>query len=948
MNYRVNGGIKAILLTTLLVGAALAVSVSAAGPAGSLSPAHLRCEYRQDPLGIDVSSPRLCWMVESDARDQVQTAYRILAASSMEELDRGTGDLWDTGKVESDRTLHAEYQGKPLGSGAECFWKVKVWDRQGRPSSWSEPARWSMGLLNDSDWKAKWIGRDTPGYEIHDMYLHVPAPLHVSLGIKVPGPYATQKVFKGGSAKIYLPSPYLRKSFKAKPGLKRATVYATALGLYELYLNGERVGKDHFTPGWSDYNKRVYYQTYDVTGLVKEGGDNAMGAVLADGWYAGNMFNRGQRFYGSRLRLRAQLELEYDDGGTEVIATDESWKSSRGPILEADIQAGEYYDARREMPGWSSPGFDESGWGEVDVTLEVEPVVEAYPGIPVRPTMEIRPNEITEPKPGTFVFDLGQNFAGWARLRVKGKAGDKVVLRFGEMLKKDGTVYTANLRTARATDTYVLKGGGEEVWEPRFTFHGFRYVEVRGYPGRPTLDAITGIVAHSDLPVTGSLQTSDALLNQLYSNITWGQRSNYLEVPTDCPQRDERLGWTGDAQVFIRTASYNMEIGAFFTKWIVDLTDGQNPNGSLPDVAPAVISSAAAGWGDAGVICPYTIHLVYGDTRILDRHYQAMTRYMDFLERRSRNYLSPPLGFYGDWVNIDDPTPLDLVTTAYHAYDASLMAQIADALGKEEDARKYRELFENIKAAFSAEFVDGQGRIKGDSQTAYLMALGYDLLPEDLRPVATERLVGKIAANDYCLSTGFLGLKMLIPTLTEVGQLDLAYRLLTNRKFPSWGYSIDQGATTVWERWNSYTIEDGFGPVSMNSFNHYAFGSVGEWLFSTMAGIDTDGPGYKKIIIRPRPGGGITWVKAGYDSIRGKIRSDWRIDGDDFELKVTIPANTTARVYVPAADPARVTVDGRPVKDSGNVRLAGMEDGSAVYEAGSGTYVFVSRGAVTR
>ncbi len=940
----------------LFVGIALALiseSVLLVGPnishaetVSDMIPSRLRCEYKEDPLGIDETMPRLSWIVLAEGRARRQTAYRILVAKSTEELSRDSGGMWDSGKVESDETLHIVYAGVPLKSRMNCYWKVMVWDEDGRASTWSETAMWSMGLLDDAEWQADWIGRDTRWYEIQMLHLHTPSPAHWDLKLKIPGLYGAHKLSWGGSIKVYLPCPYLRKQFFTRGPVKRATVYATALGIYELHLNGQKVGDDLFTPGWTDYNQRVYYQTYDVTDMLADGTENVIGAILSDGWYAGNINMHGQRYYGSKLRLRAQLHIEYEDGTSEVVVTDGSWKASTGPILEADMQAGEVYDARLEIPGWDAPGFNDDDWQEVDVTTTVDTLVRAYPGIPVRQTQEIKPIEITEPKPGVYIFNMGQNFAGWVRLKVKGEAGDKVRLRFGEMLWEDGTLYTSNLRTARATDTYILKGDREEVWAPRFTFHGFQYVELKGYPGEPTMDSITGIVAHSDLPVTGSLETSHPLVNQLYSNIVWGQRSNYFEVPTDCPQRDERLGWTGDAQVFVRTATYNMDVAPFFTKWMVDLTDGQQENGSFPDVAPDVLPAnlAAAGWGDAGVTCPFTIYKVYGDTRMLERHYDSMVRFMDFHEQRSPDYISPRLGTYGDWLNIDAPTPGDLIATAYFARDAQLMAEMANAIGKIQDAERYRLLSENVRKAYNSEFLDKSGRIKGDTQTAYAMAIRFGLLDQETKNLAATHFIDRIEERDWLLSTGFLGLNCLLPALTDINRNDIAYRLLTNRRYPSWGYSIDQGATTVWERWNSYTIEDGFASTYMNSFNHYAYGSVGEWMFSTLAGIDTDGPGFKKIVIHPRPGGDITWARAGYDSIRGKISTHWRTKDGSYEQDVTIPPNTTATIYVPAGSLNNVFENSLPAVDSDGVKFVRMSDGFAVFEVGSGSYsFFVSR-----
>ncbi|MFA6449743.1 MAG: glycoside hydrolase family 78 protein [bacterium] len=916
--------IKQLFFTIFL--AALAFGApSLAKESGALSVGYLRCEYLVDPLGIDVALPRLSWTLTSDERSQKQTAYRIIAASSLKNLDAGTGDLWDTGKIESDDTAQIEYAGKPLESRMRVFWKVQAWDSQGKPSEWSAPAKWSMGLLKDSDWRAKWIGSDIP-LTTKQKYMAQLAPLRTA------------------NSKSYLPAPFLRKDFKAAKKVRSAFVYATALGFFELYINGERIGKDYLTPGWTDFNKRVYYLTYDVTNQLKSGGDNAIGAILSDGWYAGNVGGRGQRIYGSQLRLRAQLQIEYEDGSEEIVASDDSWRANFGPILEADMQAGETYDARLEFPNWNKTGFDDSKWKKVTVTDGVKALVQAYPGIPVRKTKEIKPISVSEPKPGVFIFDMGQNFAGCERLKVKGNAGDKIVLRFGEMLNEDGTLYTTNLRSARVVDTYILKGGGEEVWEPSFTFHGYRYAEITGYPGKPDLSAITGIVMNSDLPETSSFATSQPLLNRLYSNILWGQRSNYLEVPTDCPQRDERLGWMGDAQVFVRAATYNMDVAPFFTKWLVDVEDGQRADGAFTDVAPAVSTGVSSAWGDAGVICPWTIYRVYGDKRVIEKHYKAMNNWIRFLEQRSSNYICG-IGGYGDWLNVNSSTDGLLISTAYFGRSVRLLAEMSKAIGKDSEADKQMKLFKRIQKAFTMYEMSTDGKISGDTQTGYLLALHFDLIPDKYRKPAAEQLVGRIKDRDWSLSTGFVGCGLLLPTLTEIGRTDVAYRLIENRKYPSWGYSIDQGATTMWERWNSYTKEKGFGDPGMNSFNHYAYGSVGEWMFGTLAGIDTDGVGYKRLLIHPRPGGSLTWAKASYDSIRGKIETDWKFKGDDVLLDVTIPANTVATVYVPAKDEADVTEDKLPASKSTGVKFLRMEPGAAVYEVGSGKYSFASKGA---
>ncbi len=929
---KIQGMLKRFVIAGIAVAALLLVNYDSAfaQPGSAMTVSRLRCEYKTDPLGIDEASPRLSWVLESNQRGQTQTAYRILVSSSRDHLDLNQGDLWDTGKVASDATIQIPYQGKSLKSGRQCFWKVMVWDRDGKPSNWSAPVFWSMGLLSESDWSAQWIGLDLP-------WQKVSRRLYQALTFL--------PTLTGSQGKIYLPTPYLRKTFQLDKPVQRATVYVTALGLYELHMNGRRVGSDYFTPGWTDYNKRVLYQTYDVTSLLVPENTNVIGAILSDGWYAGNVAGRGQRFYGSKLRLRLQMEIEYVDGTTQRVVSDASWLASHGPIREADIQAGETYDARLEMPGWSDAGFDDKNWKPVAVGSEPTGRVLAYPGIPVRKMMEMRPVSLNEPKPGVFVYDLGQNFAGWARLKVSGKAGDKVVMRFAERLNPDGTIYTANLRTARVTDTYILKGNGEEIWEPRFTYHGFQYVEVAGFPGKPGLDAITGVALYNDLRAAGSFETSSALINQIYSNLLWGQRSNYFEVPTDCPQRDERAGWMGDAQVFIRTAAYNMNVAPFFTKWMDDVEDAQGPEGNFRDTSPAIFTGTAAAWGDAGVICPWTIWKFYGDTRMIEKHYNAMSKWMDFLNRRSPDYLSPALGAYGDWLNIADPTPVDLISTAYFGYDAKLMSEMARAAGKPADAGKYSTLYREVGAAFTKNFVGADGRLKGDSQTGYLMALKFGLVPDGQRPALGKRLVSLIQARDNYLSTGFLGVSLLMPALTELGRTDLAYILLNNTGFPSWGYEIKLGATTVWERWNGYTEDKGFYNPSMNSFNHYSFGSVGEWMFSELAGIDTDGPGFKRIMIHPHPDGDLTWAKASYDSIRGPIAVSWKIEGQDFVLDLSIPANTTATIFIPASSPDQVLERGLPAQKSPGVRFLKLDSGNALFEIGSGSYNFVSKNA---
>jgi len=1034
-----------------------------------------------NPLGLDVIEPRLSWITESDQRAQLQNSHQILVASTEEHLKQDKGDLWDSGKITSDRSHQLVYKGKPLTSRMCCYWKVRIWDQDGRVSLWSEPAFWSMGLLEPQDWHAQWIGYDAepPGSEMDKekaislddckwvwfgegdprksdqigrrffrrqieidpdrkiqrarfrlaanneviLFLdgrqihHIPGlqpaqtidisekltcGIHIlaiestnendaanhavltgklliefesgrTIAVSIDGSWKAsdtrqdnwpQQDFddshwqqaeeianvgdppwgKPSEDELILPlPPYLRKPFDLDKNVKRAVVYVSALGLYELHVNGTRVGEDSFTPGWTDYPTRVYYQTYDVTELLDKG-SNAVGAVLADGWYAGYIgFGRKRENYGSEPRLLVQLEVEYTDGSQETVVTDKSWKAAYGPLLEADFLMGETYDAGKEMPGWDTCSFDDSRWDNVAVSKKIEGKLESYPGVTVQKILEVKAKKLTEPEKNVYVFDMGQNFAGWVRLKAKGKAGMKILLRFAEMLNPDGTIYTENLRVARCTDTYILKGGDEEIWEPRFTFHGFRYVEVTGYPGGPELDAVTGVVVHSAMPPAGSFECSIPMVNQLYRNIVWSQQSNFIEVPTDCPQRDERLGWTGDAQIFIRTATYNMDVAAFFTKWLVDLEDAQSAEGAFPDVAPRKIAvgDGTAAWGDAGVICPWTIYEVYDDTRVIERHYESMKKWIAYLQKNSENLLRPAAG-YGDWVSIASDTPKDVIATAYFAYSTRLLSKAAAAIGKNEDAAHYEDLFRQIKTTFNKAYVTKDAKIKGETQTCYVLGLHFDLLPEEKRPLATRHLVEALREKNWHLSTGFVGLSYLLPTLTDAGHLDIAYRLLQNDTFPSWGYSIKNGATTIWERWDGWTEDKGFQDPGMNSFNHYSFGAVGRWLFTTVAGIDTDGPGFKKIMIRPRLGG-ITSARASYDSIHGKIATDWMLEDGTFMLNVTIPANTTATVYVPADSAESVTEGGRRAARAKAVQFLRMENGSAVFAIVSGDYQFVSK-----
>ena len=894
----------------------------------TLEPVSPRCDYLINPLGIGREQPHLSWLLTSAQRAQSQSAYRILVASSQEGLLAGGGDLWDSGRVESRRTSGILYAGTAPVAGQRCWWSVSVWDQDSRLSAPGPLAWWERGL-EQHDWHGSWIGIDAPD-GVHARATPPPGTAPDS----------------GAPLTGLIPSSYLRTSLRIYGPIRRARIYATAKGLYELRLNGMRVSDQLLTPGWTDYDRRIQYQTYDVTDLLHEG-ENVLAAVVATGWYSGYAGAHERcRNYGTRPQLLLEGRVEYADDRVWALASDATWKATTGPLRYADLQMGEFYDARAELPGWDRPGYDDSAWLPVCAEPRRELLLVADRAEPVQLLQELTPVGITEPRQGWYVVDLGQNIAGWARLRIRGAAGTEVRMAFGEMLNPDGTLYTENLRGARPVDTYVLAGGGEEIYEPRFTIHGFRYVQLIGHPGVPTLQSLTGCVVASNTPPAGTFTCSSELVNQLQRNIEWGQRGNFLSVPTDCPQRDERLGWLGDAQIFVRTACYNSDVAAFFAKWMCDVTDAQSPAGGFPDVAPRMtsLSDGAPAWGDAGIIVPWTIYHMYGDAAIIREHYTSMGRWMDYLQQANPGYLR--LGRlnnnFGDWLAIDEEAPTDVLATAYWAYDARLMSTMAHAIGETADHRRYTDLFERIRAAFVAAYVDGQGRIAGDTQTGYVVALHMGLLPSEMRAAAAAHLVDNIRRHDWHLTTGFIGVGYLCPVLTEAGYVDVAYRLLLNETFPSWGYSIRHGATTIWERWDGWTEERGFQAVEMNSFNHYSLGSIGEWLYRYVAGIDVDPerPGFGHIIIRPRPGGGLTHASATYRSIVGLIASAWRLEGPVLFLHVTIPANATATVYVPASEDGDLSEGGIPVAAAAGVRVLERSHLCTILAVASGTYVF--------
>ena len=914
----------------------------------NLVPTHLRCEYLIDPLGIDEPHPRLSWAVQSaepSDRGKSQIAYQVMVRRA------DTIPTWDSGKVLSDETLHIRYAGEPLLAMERYFWTVRVWDENDSPSDWSPQAAWTMGK-----WGPGWSydpGNDRP-------------PLAFSaewIGLPLAGSWDENRS---------LPAAMLRREFAVKGSIKRALLYVSALGLYEVHLNGVRIADRVLAPEWTDYHRKIQYQAYDVTGLVCSG-ENALGALLGAGWYAGrlgmseNFAGVWRGVYGRRLALIAQLVIDLDQGGERLfVSTNSSWKvTDRGPIRSADLLDGETYDARLEMPGWDTPGFDDRPWKTV-ATLK-GPRLVAQPNEPIRITQTLTPIKVTAQGPGRFLFDLGQNMVGWARMALRAPAGSEIRFCYGEVLNPDGLLYRENLRSAAQVDTYICSGKGDEVFEPHFTYHGFRYVEVTGLAYQPDPADLMGYVVHSDAPEVGRFECSNPLLNRIMSAIQWTQRSNMPSVPTDCPQRDERLGWMGDAQVFAQTAIFNRDMAAFFTKWARDIRDAQAADGRFPDFAPHPYDpeqrfSGNPGWADAGVIVPWLQYINYGDIDLLKEQFEAAKRYVDWIATnnpeliwRNSNQLSPL--WYGDWLNADTfadlagvprkggEVPKEVYSTAFFAYSTQLVGRMAAVLGRDADAARYNQLASAIRAAFNRAFVSEDAYIQGDTQSAYALALNFNLLPENLRLRAAQRMVGALGPYDGSLSTGIQSTVRMMIELSRFGYHQEAYALMTRITIPSWGYMVEHGGTTIWERWDGWAEGRGFQAPGMNSFNHYAIGSVGEWMYRVIGGLNPDevAPGWKHFNIHPIPGGGLTWAQVSYASIRGQIRSRWENSDEGLVMAIEVPANTKATVFVPAGKESEVTEGGQPVEKAPGVKALGWKEGYAIFQVGSGSYEFRSK-----
>lgn len=892
----------------------IALLVSTSSVVAQVQLQNLRTENLDNPIGIEKLQPHFSWQLVSIKRNVMQSAYELRVGTG-NDIAKGKS-IWSTGKVTADQSIHVPYGGPALKPGKYYYWQVKVWDNSGKASAWSTPAFFQMGLLQPSDWKASWI---MPGY--------------------------TEDSVRA--------APLLRKEFNNSRKIQHATVFVTAHGLYEAYINGKRVGDAYLTPGWTSYNRRLQYQAYDVTALLNTG-RNAIGVTLGDGWYRGAFsFDHQQNKYGKDIALLFQLDIAYADGTTESIVSDQSWKSSTGPIRYAEIYAGETIDARHEKKGWTTAGYDDKAWSGIKTGNFSKEVLVATYNEPIKKHETFKPVRILKTPKGEQVIDFGQNLVGWVIIKATGKPGDEINISHAEVLDKEGNFYTANLRRAKAQDKYILSGNGEEIFEPHFTFHGFRYIKLEGYPGELKPQNFTAVALYSDLRQSGTFTSSNQMINQLQHNIEWGLKGNFLDVPTDCPQRDERMGWTGDAQAFSRTATFLRDVNNFFVKWLKDLSADQFRNGSVPHVIPNIFDSTggSAGWADAATIIPWNMYIVYGDKRMLEDQYPSMKAWVEFMQNNSTDDLWNKGFHFGDWLfysRDDDNDGMSAITNKYfiaqcfYAHSTQLLVNAANALGKKEDAAKYSQLLARIKDAFVKEYLTGNGATMSNTQTSYVLALQFDMLPAPLREQAARRLVNNIRQYRNHLTTGFLGTPYLCHVLSRYGYDSVAYQLLLQETYPSWLYPVKSGATTIWERWNGIKPDGSFQYPTMNSFNHYAYGAIGDWMYRVMVGLDMedDAIAYKKIRIKPHIGGGFTKAAASYETPYGKLASGWNIENGKLTLDAEVPVNTTATIYIPASDATLIRENGKSLSETQSIELTGKEGKYVVIKVGSGKYRF--------
>ncbi|RYU95636.1 alpha-L-rhamnosidase [Emticicia agri] len=898
----------------------------------------LRCEYFDNPLGLDTQKPRLSWQMVSGTRGAKQTAYQILVADTEENLKKDNGNVWNSGMVKSDQSLWITYAGKALESRKRYFWKVKVWNDKNKPTAYSPTSWWEMGLLQPSDWSAHWIGKK---------------------GTEGKPPKAVE----------------LQKEFSLAKRAVRARIYVTGLGAYHLIFNGKKVGQDILTPGWTHYLKTIHYQTYEIDGEDLTIGTNFITATLGNGWWSSGLGWGGGKFAYSEgpCRLLFQMELEFYDGSRQTVISDETWKTRLSPIVSNSLYNGEVYDGRLEYgKDWENatilddaenkttlfgpkPEDNRNDEAETFSTKNTKLIASVVPQIQVM--QELKAVKITEPRKGHYVFDFGQNLVGFTHLKVEGKAGKEVEMKFAELLTDKGLADQANLRSIRPTDKYILKGYGVEEWEPKFTYHGFRYLEVEGLPKKPDENTLVAKVIHNNVPFSGSFTTSNDLLNSIYKNITWGQHGNMHSVPTDCPQRDERLGWMGDAQIFAPTASYIMQMNGFFAKWVRDIADSQHSSGYVYDVNPKIVVGGPSkpAWGDAIVIVPYRMYQFYGDKRIIEENYEAMKNWVEYMNNHPNTKIDGIYYFqagdfygYGDWVPVEN-SPTKPIGGSYQFYSNKLLAEMAKVIGKTADSQKYTDVAQKVADKYNEVYFDPQGKsYEGNTQGANLIPLSLGITkPADRLAVAQNVAANVRAKNDH-LTTGFLSTAMLLPALSDAGEHELAYKVAIQKTYPSWGYMIEKGATTMWELWNSDTEK----PEGMNSRNHFAYGSIGEWFYSYLGGIKLDplSAGFKHFMIAPMPVGDLKWVESKYESSYGPIASGWNWQGAKFVLKVSIPANASAQIQLPLSGKTNAIVkESEKLILSGNkaskakipgITFVKIENNKAIFEVLSGNYTF--------
>ena len=887
------------------------VSISLYVSAGAqLKVVNLLTDNLVEPSGIDNPHPRFSWQLVSPRRNTVQQAYEIRVRSNSP-----SRITWTSGKVKSPNSVLVEYQGPDFSPASTYSWQVRVWDNHGQSSGWSSAARWQTGIGGPENWKAAWITAELK------------------------------------EDTVRRPGQLFRKQFPVSRKLRSAVAFITSHGMYEAFINGKRLGKGIFTPGWTSYNKRLQYQAYDVTDILKQG-QNAIGVALASGWYRTVLgWQDNDNIYGKTLGLLMQIHLQYEDGSEEDIVTDGSWKATdQGPVRSSELYNGETYDANFEQKNWSSDPFNDSKWKNVTAgSKDVRNIVAtSSEDVSSHDTFAVK-KLITTPK-GEKVIDFGQNLVGWAEITVKGKKGDTIKITHAEVLDKEGNFYTANLRTAKQENIFVLNGE-EQTYHPHFTFQGFRYIRIEGYNGDLQPKNFRAVALYSSMRPAGSFSCSDSMLNQLQHNIQWGQLGNFVDVPTDCPQRDERLGWTGDAQAFARTATFNRNSLNFFSKWLKDLAADQLPSGAVPHVIPNVLGEAggSTGWSDAATIIPWTLYTVYGDTQILRQQYASMKAWVRYMEEHSRNDLWNTGQHFGDWLFYKPNDDLDgssavtdksMIAQTFWANSTQLMIKTASVLGLKEDSIRYAGWLKRIKAAFMKEYVTPTGRLVSGTQTAYVLALNFDMLPDSLRPHAALRLVENVKRYDYHLTTGFLGTPYLCQVLSRFGYDDVAYKLLLQKTYPSWLYPVTMGATTIWERWDGQKPDSSFQTVGMNSFNHYAYGAIGDWMYRVVAGLDNAAPGYSKMLIHPHPDTSLNFAKARFESPYGIVVSGWERKAGVMTLNLTIPANTSAELVLPGAAPVALKENGKPVQGNNQFANVKEEGNNSRMTIGSGTYLF--------